>query len=101
MNTEAIKKEWEERYFEVLQKCRQDFLESNGFGGLSPINKVTSFDPLLSFIASLLADREKELVEEIEKLRPDTCNCVGAEFECEHWGRHEVIDEILAIIKRK
>ncbi len=29
-----------------------------------------------------------------------TCYCTGSTFECEHWGRHEVINELLTFIGR-
>lgn len=41
-----------------------------------------------------------ELLEkEVEILRPDKCNCVGA-YECYHWGKHEAVEDVLAIIRQ-
>jgi hypothetical protein len=42
----------------------------------------------------------KEVGVEVEKLRPAPCNCIGAKYECEHWGRHETCDEVLDILRR-
>ena len=39
-----------------------------------------------------------ELEEKISKLRPDSCDCEGAKYECEHWGKHENIDATLSLI---
>ncbi len=66
--SEELKKEWQEQYFEILQSCRQKFLESNGLGGISPIYKVTAFDPLLSFINLLLAKQQAIMIEELDNL---------------------------------
>lgn len=42
---------------------------------------------------------KERAVETIEKLRPSTtCDCTGAKYECEHWGRHEMIDQVLEAI---
>ncbi len=37
--------------------------------------------------------------KEVEDLRQGSCNCVGSKNECEHWGRHETIDDVLEILK--
>ena len=43
----------------------------------------------------------KEIEEEVEKMRPHSCDCSGAKYECEHWGRHEIIDDIKQLIHQK
>ncbi len=58
---------------------------------------------LADFFRAYLEDEifaREDLISAIEKLRPDACSCSGAKFECEHWGRHEMVDEVLEIIKK-
>ncbi len=38
---------------------------------------------------------------ELEKLRPGTCDCTGAKYECEHWGSHETLDAAIALVSTK
>jgi hypothetical protein len=45
-----------------------------------------------------LALRDQELLEKIEGMRPDTCDCVGGKYSCEHWGKHELIDSITPLL---
>jgi len=40
-----------------------------------------------------------ELIEFEENMLPDECDCTGAKYECEHWGRHETINESIAHLK--
>ena len=54
---------------------------------------------IADFWLSIIKEREEKLVERIEELYPEKCNCVGAKYECEHWGRHETIQDIIKLIK--
>jgi hypothetical protein len=58
-------------------------------------------DKLKHFISSLLAKQQEEFVKMIEDRRPNACDCVGGEYNCEHWGKHELIDDVIADIKSK
>lgn len=49
---------------------------------------------------ALLKQFIDELIEFEENMLPDECDCTGAKYECEHWGRHETINESIAHLKK-
>jgi hypothetical protein len=85
---------------------------------------IPDWDGIKSFISSLLAKqqeenqkiidgifeiKEKELARQreefvklLESKYSEPCDCIGEKYNCEHWGRHELLDELLlADIKSK
>ncbi len=50
---------------------------------------------------SKLRSHDLALKEKIEGMRPGECICSGAEYECEHWGRYETIDDVLSLFNQE
>jgi hypothetical protein len=42
-----------------------------------------------------------EIIEIVEGMYADKCDCVGEKYACEHWGRHELISEIRLKLKER
>ena len=92
--SEELKKEWEREFDDFLfgLSIRSDYSSYIGSFHCAKIKE---------FINLLLAKQQEEFVKILESKRPDVCNCVGGEYNCEHWGKHELIDDLLADIKSK
>lgn len=52
-----------------------------------------------SHISETIRQVLQAVEEEVEKLDPPPCDCTGAKFECEHWGRHETVSDIQSLLK--
>jgi len=67
------------------------------------IDENPSHDEIKSFlrttIEKALEEQRGRIEEEVKILRPLTCGCTGEKYSCEHWGRHETVDEVLQIIQ--
>ncbi len=59
--------------------------------------------PICKPISSSNTDILKKVIADInqwaEERYPDSCDCVGAKYECEHWGRSETLSELQLFIK--
>jgi len=56
-------------------------------------------ESLKSHISETIHQILQAVEEEVGKLDPPPCDCTGAKFECEHWGRHETASDIQFLLK--
>ena len=84
------KKEWEFTMYDLRGEWTRDEFKVSI---LRQINEKLHF---------LLAKQQEEFVKLLESKYSEPCDCIGEKYNCEHWGRHELLDELLlADIKRQ
>jgi len=67
--------------------------------GITQIKYKPTQDAIFDWHKQSLKQFIDELIEFEENMLPDECDCTGAKYECEHWGRHETINESIAHLK--
>lgn len=73
--------------------------EKTDFGFKTEIDWNAIENWLHHAFTDLLNMQKKEIALMLEGMRPNACDCMGASYECEHWGKHELIDDAITKLK--
>lgn len=87
---ERMKEEWEREWYNS---------ESNDDAGY--LYKISSEgrdlgDAIFKRFRSLFSSYRDEIRKEIGGKYPEKCECMTHYCECEHWGRHKLVEELLS-----